>query len=112
MIEAIIISYLEKLLSVPIYAEIPSNPPKEYVIVQKLGGGMTNLVSAATIGFESYSNSMLNAAKLDGEVQNAMFNIVTLDDISGVSIGGESRNIDEANKRYCYESIFNIYYYK
>lgn len=112
MIEKIIISYLEGIVSVPIYAEIPSNPPKEFVVIRKMSGGMTNMVNAATVSFESYSTSLQKSAELDLLVQKAVFDSVSLDEISGVRLGGESSNIDTQNKKYCYESIFNFYYYK
>lgn len=112
MIEKIIISYLGGVLSVPVYAEMPSDPPKEFVVIQKMSGGVTNMVNAATISFESYSTSLQKSAELDEEVQKAVLESNSIDEISGVKLGGESSNIDTQNKKYCYESIFNFYYYK
>lgn len=112
MIEKILISHLKEVLPAPIYAEKPINPPSEFVVLQKISGGSENKISAATISFESYSTSLQKAAELDEIVQEAVNNTTSLDEISGVHLGGESSNIDQVSKSYCYESIFNFYYYK
>lgn len=112
MIEKIIISYLNNELGVPVYAEIPANPPKEFVIVHKLDGGVTNHVNEASIYFESYSDSLQKAAELNERVQALLFESVSLDEISSAKLGGEGSNIDTNTKRYRYESVFNFYYYK
>lgn len=112
MIEKVLISYFSKEITVPIYAEIPSKPPKEFIVLRKMGGGLTNMVSAATISFESFSTSLQKAAELDAIVQRVAMDSISLDEISSAKLGGESSNIDTNNKRYSYESIFNFYYYR
>lgn len=112
MIRKTLIDYFKTKSDIPISTEIPSNPSKEFVVVSKMGGGMTDMVNVATVNVRSYSTSALKAAELDEKVQEIIFDSVELDKISGVKLGGEGSGIDTSNKRYMSESIFNIYYYK
>lgn len=112
MIEKVLIAYLNNVMSVPVYAEKPDNPPEKYIVLQLIDGGIINKVNAATIGFNSYADTLMNASDLNEELQDALFNIIILDEISSATLGGTSRNIDTNTKAYCYESIFNFYYYK
>lgn len=111
MIEITVIDYLKEVLNIPVYAEIPTNRPQSFVVVNKIDGGETNQVNASTLSIYSYGKTLYDAAILNEDVKYAMKNIVKLHIVSGCKIGGDSRSIDEENKLYRYESIFNLYHY-
>ena len=110
MIEVDIIKYLSQALDVSVTGEKPTRKPKEYVVIEKIDSGRTNHINAITISIMSYADTLLNAAKLDESVQNAMYDIVILDNISSCKLGGGSQSIDKQTKEYAYESIFNLIY--
>lgn len=111
MIEEIIIDYLSKALSVPVYAEIPKKKSEQYIIVEKIAGGLVEKIKASSVSVYSYSSTQYKAAELDEVVRNTMLDIVSLDNISSCKVGGESRSNDVLNKEYRYETIFNLYHY-
>lgn len=113
MIEKILIAYLNNVMNVPVYAEKPiKDIPSQYIVLRQIDGGMINKINAATISFESYAESLVQAAELNDELQEKLFDVIILDEISSSTLGGSSRSIDIQTKSYCYESIFNFYFYK
>lgn len=113
MIEKLLIAYLNNEMDVPVYAEKPiKDIPSQYIVLRLIDSGIVNKINAATVSFESYAESLLQAAELNDKLQEKLFDAITLDEISSSTLGGSSRNIDIQTKAYCYESIFNFYYYK
>lgn len=110
MIEVDIIRYLSNALGISVTSEKPTRKPTEYVVIEKIDGGRINYIDAITISIMSYSDTLLNAAKLDEKVQEAMFNIIELENVSSCKLGGGGQSIDRQTKEYAYESIFNIVY--
>ena len=110
MIEIDIIKYLSSALGVSVTGEKPTKKPTEYVVIEAIDSGRTNYIDAITVSIMSYSNSLLNAAKLDAKVRGAMYDIISLDNISSCKLGGGSQAIDKQTKEYAYESIFNLIY--
>lgn len=110
MIEVDVIKYLSQALGVSVTGEKPTSKPKEYVVIETIDSGRTNYIDAVTISIMSYADTLLNASKLDARVRNAMYDIVSLKDISSCKLGGGSQAIDRQTKEYAYESIFNIIY--
>lgn len=114
MIEVTLYNYLTNALeNVPVYMEIPedtTNIPK-YVILEKIDAGLVDHIKTATIAADSYASSLYEAAELGELVKNALFNAITLDEISSVRLGGESSGNDTQKKRYKYECTINLYHY-
>ena len=63
MIEKIILDWLGAKLDVSVYLEEPKNPPKEYVLIDKLGSAENDFITSATIAVQSYSASLYGAAE-------------------------------------------------
>lgn len=111
MIEKTLKTYLETQLDVPIYiGERPANASGEYVVVTTLDAGRINHIDAKTFDLASYSTSIQSAAELNAEVKTAMFNFVSIGNISSSKCGGGGQNIDTQMRTYCYNTIFNVIY--
>lgn len=111
MIETIIINYLYPILELPVMATHQAHDPETFVIVERVGGGMTNRVRQATVAIQSYGPTMLAAAQLHERVLAAMEEIVVLDAIGACSLNSEYNYTDEATKHYRYQAVFDIVYY-
>lgn len=110
MIEVDVIKYLSAALKVSVTAEKPIEKPTEYVVIETIDSGRINYIDSVTISIMSYSNTLLKASKLDAKVRGAMYDIISLDNVSSCKLGGGSQAIDKQTKEYAYESIFNIVY--
>lgn len=110
MIEKIVLDYLSGKLSVPVLMEIPSNPTKEYVVVQKTGSGRENHINRATIAIRSYSVSLFKTAELNEMVKDAMFDITELVDVSKCELNSDYNATDTTNKKYRYQAVFDLVY--
>ena len=112
MIDVIVRDYLTtKLLNTVIAYEQPADRPNDYVLIQKIDGGEIDKIKASTFSIKARSTSQYNAAVKNESVKDAMFDIITLDAVSGIRQGGEYGRIDTSNKMYEYETIWNIYHY-
>lgn len=110
MIERIVIEYLIKTLNIPTYAEKPNKNPNEYIVIKNIDSGRSNQIDAVTFSIMSYAQTLDKALELNTRVKNAMYDIVSLENVSSCKLGGGGQRIDTQTKTYAYESIFNIYY--
>ncbi len=110
MIESTVTKYLNEVLDVPAYMEEPKNKPPEYVVLQVIDSGRTNYIDAVTFNITSYSTSLLKAAQLNNMVKNAMYDIISINNISSSKFGGGGQEIKQTTKQYAYYCIFNLFY--
>lgn len=113
MIEKIIIDYLKSytLLNVPVFMEIPTNPPISFITIQKLDAGKMDKIRAATLNIEAYSDTKFHSAELSEKVITAMEELGESSSlVFSCKLGGERDNTNTANKKYCYETTWNIFY--
>ena len=111
MIEKVILDYLSDRLSVETRMERPDNPPTRYVLIEKTGSGRRNLIYSSTLAVQSYAESMVEAAKLNEEVKEAMFNAVILNEVGRVSLNSDYNFTDISSKQYRYQAVFDITHY-
>ena len=111
MIEIIVYDYLNENLPVPSYTEKPSNPPKRFVLIDKIGSSKENHLKSSTIAFQSYAESKYQAAYLNEQVKDAVENMVVLDEIAGVSLNSDYNFTDTTTKEYRYQAVFDINHY-
>lgn len=116
MIEKIILDYLTDELSVPVFMETPAGTPEdpipdEYVLIEKTGSSMSNLISSATFAFQSISNvSLYRAAQINEDVKGAMFTVITVPEVSRARLNSDYNFTDTRTKQYRYQAVYDITY--
>lgn len=115
MIEVIVKEFLESKLYVPVETEIPKNPAKRFVVIEKTGSTNKNQINSSILAIKSYAESKYEAALLNDEVKDVMMDglegLVTLDDVSSVILNSDGDFTDTTTKRYRYQAIFEIFHY-
>lgn len=110
MIELTIKQHLESVLSVPVYMERGATAQR-YVVFEKTGSGKTNRLPSSTFAFQSYAESLYQAAVLNDLVKSAVESLVELDAIGKVQLNSDYNYTDTATKQYRYQAVFDIYHY-
>lgn len=114
MIEKTVIDYLTKEVC-PAYAEVPPNPPEEYVTVEKTGSsrldGSAGLIDSATLALQSYAPTLAAAAALNERVKAAMDAIPATTGVTRAALNGDYPYTDTANKRRRYQAVYDLVYY-
>lgn len=111
MIEIIIKKYLDNRLSVPSFLQYPENPPKRFVLFEKTSSGKSNHLPSATFAFQSYAESMYEAALLNEELKRTVENMIELDNIRGIQLNSDYNFTDTTTKEYRYQAVFDIKHY-
>ena len=113
MIEVIILNHLKNELSVPVHLEKPEPLPIDgrYVLIEKVGSNEINKTGGSTFTFQSYANSMYNAAVLNKETKKAVNNLIDLDEIVSVKLNTDYNFTDTTTKQYRYQAVYNIKHY-
>lgn len=112
-IETTTIGYLSQVMDVPVYGEVPPDPPEAFVLVEKTGGARANYIWSATLAVQSWHRGSLNSAlELSGQVTQAMFDMVgDLSSIGGVRLNSEYNWTDPESKYYRYQAVFDVTHY-
>ena len=112
MIEKILYDYLNGAnLSATVYMEQPKVKPSAFFMLEKTGGSKTNQIHESNFIVQSYGTSLVDAATMNEEVKEAMFNAVSLDEVSRVELNGDYNYTDSATKTYRYQAVFVITHY-
>lgn len=111
MIEEVILNFLNKHLPVTAYLEKRPKMPERYVLFEKTGSSKRNYLTRATFAFQSYAESMYEAAKLNEELKGAAESLIVLDEISKVSLNSDYNFTDTTTKEYRYQAVFDIGHY-
>lgn len=112
MIEKIMQDYLtSKLTNISVYMERPETPPRKYVIIEKTGSDKTDQVETATMAFQSYADSLYEAAALNDTVKGVVEGAVELSSVSGVHLNTDYNFTSTASKQYRYQAVFLVTHY-
>lgn len=115
MIEKIVLDYLaESLDPVKVYMQEPANKNPEgntFVVLEKTGSGRTNQIYSATFAIQSYAPSLYEAALLNEAVKEAMFDIITLDEVTRSELNSDYPFTKESTKQPRYQAVFNLVHY-
>jgi len=112
LIEAIVISHLATELKTDnVFAERPADVPAKYFVIEKTSAGEKNHVSRATIAVQSISSdSMLEAAQMSKNAENAMKRLISVANVSAVRLNSAYNYTNPETKEYRYQAVFDIYY--
>lgn len=83
---------------------------KPFVLIQKTGSGRSNFIDRATFAFQSYADTKLDAARLNEEVKNAVYEFIGVDSISAVELVSDYDFTDTTTKEHRYQAIYDFYY--
>lgn len=111
MIEIMIKQYLDGHLSVPSFLERPVNVPERFVLFEKTGSSETNHLPASTMAFQSYAESLYEAALLNEEIKEVVKSMITLNEIRGISLNSDYPFTDTTTKEYRYQAVYDIKHY-
>lgn len=111
MIEKTIREYLADRLSVPVYLEIPANPPESFVLIEKTGSNVVNMILKATFAIQSYGSSLFTAASLHEMVKHHMKYLDTIMNISKSELNSDYNYTDTTSKRHRYQAVYEVTYY-
>src|SRR5690625_4437417 len=99
MIELIILNHLKNKLTIPVHLE-KQNQRVPYVLFEKTSSGKSNHLPNATFAFQSYADSLYNAAVLNETVKEAVESLIELDEIRGVNLNSDYNFTDTTTKEY------------
>lgn len=109
MIEKTIYNYLSERLDCPVALE-RDNQSAPFVLFEKTGSTLNNFINTASIAFQSYGRTMLEAAELNEQVKTAILEMRELDGISKCSLNGDYNFTDTSTEDYRYQALFDITY--
>ena len=111
IIEATVISHLStKLNNANVFAERPKTPPAKYWIVEKTAADEENRLLQATVAVQSISSaSLLEAAQMSHEAEQAMRSLIEVDGIGSSKLNSAYNFTDTETKEYRYQAVFDIY---
>ena len=110
MIEKIMLDYLSANLTVPVFMEEPTEDLAAYVLIEKTGSTETNHIPTATLAFQSYGASLLDAAVLNNTVKQVVNDAIQLDTISSIRLNSDYNFTDTTTKKYRYQALFVVTY--
>lgn len=118
MIEIKLIEYLKGKTSAGecVYAQRPELVPDSYILIEKTGSSVSNMITTSTIAIQSVVNSLsgntlLEALELNEEVKQAMFDIISEDEIIRSDLNSDYNYTDNTTKEYRYQAVFEITHY-
>ncbi len=111
MIETIVLEYLKSKMKVQVCLEDPGVNIKNFILIEKTGGGRDSHLNKATLAIQSYAGSLAGAAKLNESVKQAMADIIELDEIGSCELNSDYNWTDTSTKRYRYQGVYNLIYY-
>ncbi len=112
MIEIIVLDHLAASLSVPAYMEFPSNPSSRFVVLRKTDTERDDWIETAQFVADSYAESLLEAAKLNIQVKEAMDAATQLDSVAASYLVSDYPFPDHQNKHYRYQAVYKITHYE
>ncbi len=115
MIETLLKDYVQNALGVSVYFSLPESVPNpgntEFIVMERTGSSFENMLMTSTFAFQSYGNSIYDAADLNKRVLAAVFNSVELDEITRVHLDGDYNFTSPTDKRPRYQAVFDITHY-
>lgn len=105
MIEIKIRKYLEDKLKVPVYMEHRDKENGIYIVMEKLGGNMTDQIYRSSYAFQSYGDRMLDAIELNDRLVQAM---LAYPECGASKLDSNYNFTETSTKKYRYQAVFDI----
>lgn len=113
MIEKLVRDFFREKLKMDIFFEYPKNyKNKSFIVVEKTGSFSNNRLLSATFAIQSYGDSLYMAALNNEKVKEAMEFLANDKRIGSVKLNSDYNFTDVEMKKYRYQAVFDIYYYK
>lgn len=95
-----------------IYLETPTEPPQEYVLIEKTGtSSYDRHIECATIAIQSISSqSLYRAAVINDRIREAMKQISDDTQIYRCDLNTDYNFTNTATKQYRYQAVFQLYF--
>lgn len=112
MIEKTLLDFLNEVLQVPVYMEIPSPMPSTaFVVLEKTGSGAEDHIYTATMAIQAYGASLYEAACLNEQIKGAMLYGTKPPDICAVRLNSDYNYTDPDLSMYRYQAVYDITHY-
>lgn len=112
MIEKVVLDYLNVALSgVPVYMQVPTEPPDRYVTIEKTGSSRDDSIMRATFALRSHAETLYLAAQINEQVKAAMDEIIILDDIVRSELNSDYNYTDTRTKIPRYQAVYDLVHY-
>lgn len=111
IIEEVVLNHLSDKLSVPVRMEEEPALTGAYVLIEKTGGSCSDHVKRATVAIQSYADRMIEAARLNEQVKDAMDALIVSDQVCRCSLNSDYNFTDTSRKKYRYQAVFDIVHY-
>ncbi len=108
MIETTILDYLMENLDVPVGYEAAEDTR---VVLEKTGSSRSNFIISSTFAVQSYGDSMLEAMELNEVVKSVMTGLISLPEVTRVTLDTDYNFTDAQTKRYRYQAVYTITHY-
>ena len=111
MIEVTVKNYLDRVLTVPVTMERAAEPPGKYIVLERTGETVENMLRTATIVVQAYADSMYEAAVLCETVITEMQGITSVENVSACYLVSSYNFTDTSTKKYRYQAVFTVAYF-
>lgn len=112
MIEVLVLNYLKSVLTdVTVTTEIRQGMGDTFVLIEKTGSGMTELLPSATFAVQSWAGSLYDAMALNERVKEAMFNLPTIKEVTKCTLNSDYNYTDISTKHPRYQAVFDVVHY-
>ena len=114
MIELTVFEWLKRNLpGIKVYLEEPKGAGDKFVLVEKTGGTESVGLNSATFAVQAYGGTRYEAAELNEMVKEAMYKMAESNGIATkVELNSDYNFTDLNTKRYRFQSVYDITYYK
>ena len=115
MIEKIVYDFLINNMSVPVYMEIPKDPPAKMIVIEKTGSSLNEHIYTSTFVIQSYDKTLLKAAELNDQLKRIMLDgsegLISLNEVLRIDLNSDYNFTDTTTKKYRYQAVFDIVHY-
>ena len=112
MIELLVLNYLKSVLTdVTVTTEIRQGMGDKFVLIEKTGSGMSEMLPSATFAVQSWACYIYDAMVLNERVKTAMLNLPTIKEVTKCTINSDYNYTDTDTKHPRYQAVFDVVHY-